>query len=130
MKTTVTVEIEVPQEWIYLCTGSNDLFRRDHSGYWAHGCERNSELGWLVYVHPEEAGAPPESSEEAAAGKLWRGHGRLPPGFYQLDTNAAIRAFEEGCKRFGVGWFQDGKTDATTYDVVVQLALLGEVVYG
>lgn len=128
MKTTVTVDVEVPQEWLDFCTRSSDLFSRDHCGYWAHGCEHSSELGWLVFVGEEGSGPAPEVEE--AAVKLWRGHGRLPPGFYQLDTNAAIRAFEEGCKRYGVGWFGDGKTDANTYDVVVQLALLGEVVYG
>lgn len=53
---------------------------------------------------------------------------KLPEGWYYLDEGMAIRAYIEGCKRWGAAWFEDG--DGTSYDVVIQLALLGEIRYG
>ena len=53
----------------------------------------------------------------------------LPENYYRLDEAAAVRAYVEGCKRWGADWFES-KGDATTYDVVIQLALLGEIRYG
>ena len=46
----------------------------------------------------------------------------------RLDRAAALRAWEEGAKRWGVAWYED--VDANREDVVVQLALLGETKYG
>lgn len=53
--------------------------------------------------------------------------GNLPKGWYLLDRNTAIRAWCEGVKRWGMDWYEE--VDAEREDVVVQLALLGEVRY-
>lgn len=131
MKITITTEVEVPQEWLDFCLHYNDLFRTDHCGYWAHGVKRDEKLGWLVYVDETGEGGRPSAEQVRDAAREWRSHfGPLPKGFYRLDEAAVAKAFEVGCKKFGIGWYEDGATDALRYDYVIQVALLGEVVYG
>ena len=58
----------------------------------------------------------------------WVNSEPLPKGWFRLDREAALRAWEEGIKRWGVGWYEH--TDSNREDVVIQLALLGEIRYG
>ena len=44
----------------------------------------------------------------------------LPKRWFRLDRAAALRAWEEGVKRWGAAWYED--VDANREDVVVQLA--------
>jgi hypothetical protein len=126
MKTTVQIEVEVPQDWIEFCTKFADLFSRSYCGYWALGAAHDRKLGWLVF--DESTGGPSEEQLNDAI-VAWKAGAVLPSGFYRLDEAAAVKAYGEGCKLWGVDWY-DTRGDANTYDVVVQVALLGEVIYG
>jgi hypothetical protein len=136
MKTTVQIEVDVPQDWIEFCTKYSDLFGYSYCGYWAYGVERDQDRGWLLYAGERATdcgdgcgAAPPKEAAIHAVLALWRSGAPLPRGYYRLNVAAAVKAYGEGCKLWGVDWYEK-KGDANTYDVVVQLALLGEVVYG
>lgn len=125
----VTVEIatNVNPEWIEMCTQHTDLFMQSYCGYWARGLERTNARGWLVF---ESAGEIPRGEEpnKTRAVREWRTGNKLPQLYHRLDEAAAIRAWKYGVEKWGLGWYDDA--DATSYDIVIQLALLGEVRYG
>lgn len=124
---TVTITVKVDPEWIEFLTKYNDIFGSPHyAGYWLYGAERDDRLGWLVYEHGDER--RPTERECRHARALWHAGEPLPERWYRLDRAAAIKAWAEGVKRFGAEWYENG--DGPTYDVVVQMALLGEVRYG
>mgnify|MGYP000993946418 CR=1 FL=1 len=101
-----------------------------YCGYWMYGMAYDSQLGWLCYEHKGEASISEVESSIAYGGalELWRAGLALPEGYYLLDSAAAIKAYGEGVKRYGAHWYDDA--DASMYDVVIQMALLGEVKYG
>ncbi len=152
MKTQVTTEVEVPDDWIDLVVRHADMFSHSYIGYWAYGrrpvttaedeCEEdmgdtppealappaNPRSAWLVYEMGDDG--QPSNEDEDRAVLAYRAGQPLPEGWHVLDEAAAARAHVEGVKRWGVEW-QDGEhADAVGYDVVLQLALLGEVRYG
>lgn len=132
-KVTVVLEVEVNQDWIEFCTQFNDLFMYDYCGYWMAAMECDDDLGWLCYEYANDDDMPSlramkEAPEYQEIVKSWREGKLLPPNWYRLDKAAAIKAYGEGVKRYGLDWYEDG--DAITYDVAVQMALLGEVRYG
>lgn len=131
IKHTMTIEVAIDPTFIECLVEYNEVFRRDHSGYWAYGLQVNG--GWLVYEMAGEA--LPTDKEIAAAERAYVAHQlegasalSLPDKWRMLDRAVAIRAWEEGVKRWGVAWYQH--TDGNREDVVVQLALLGEIRYG
>lgn len=127
----VEVTVEVDNEWIEYCTQSSDLFRTDHCGYWMYGMEHEAKLGWLCYEHNDgekTVDQVADSAEYEDIVALWKAGADLPEGWYRLDKEAAVRAYGEGFKRSGAFWYSDG--DASDYDVAIQKALLGKVVYG
>lgn len=127
---TVTIDIEVPPHWVKELTQYNDAFAWNTCGYWMYGMEHDAELGWLCYEHDEKwtvrqvEARYREGYEDIVA--AWRGGAPLPPGWYRLDTNAAIEAYVWAVKRYGT----NTTIDAPRKDTVIQLALLGEVRYG
>ena len=122
---TFAITCLVDPFWVEYLTRFSDIFGQQYTGYWAHGADRNPQLGWLVFEHNDKE---PDVSERKRVAALWRAGKDLPPRWYRLDRAAALRAWEEGVKRWGVNWYDD--VDSTREDVVVQLALLGEVRYG
>lgn len=122
---TVTLEVEVNPDWIQLCTTYNDLFIPGYCGYWLQGVERDDKLGWLVYCLDEDN--PTQEATDSAI-EAWEAGEELPEGWYRLNEELAIKAWAEGVKKFGINWYEDG--DADTYDYVIQMAMLGEIVYG
>jgi hypothetical protein len=60
-------------------------------------------------------------------GYLWRRREKLPQGYYRLGRETAIKAWIEGAKKYGFGWF--GERDANAWDYAIQMAIFGEVVY-
>lgn len=129
-KITVEITCEVDNDWIEFLTRYSDIFMTGYCGYWMYGMERDDALGWLCFEHDEElsvrdVAALPAYDEVVA---LWRSGATLPAKWYRLDKAACVKAYAEGVKRYGTDWYENG--DATTYDVVVQMALLNEVVYG
>jgi hypothetical protein len=124
---TFSVTVEIDPFWVEYLTQNVDVFGQQYAGYWLRGVDRDPELGWLVWEDDEQHrwGKEPDRLEARSA---WLAGEPLPKGWYRLDRAAAVRAWEEGVKRWGVGWY--AQVDAIREDVVVQLALLGEVRYG
>jgi len=127
LKHTFTLTVAIHPFWVEYLTGPwADIFGRQYAGYWLRGVERDPS-GWLCREDDEK----PRRGEEThlrEAILAWRTGQELPRGWYRLDRAAALRAWEEGVKRWGVDWYEN--TDAAREDVVIQLSLLGEVRYG
>lgn len=114
-------------DWTELVTKYVDLFRSDHCGYWLRGMNHDNRRGWLAWEmqDDEDLTDPPLYHEAWVA---WVDGKPLPVGYYRLDAAFARRAWRVGVRQRGESWYDEG--DAEDYDVVVQLALLGEVRYG
>lgn len=128
---TVRLEMTPDEEWVdFVCgeKGYADIFGHNYCGYWMRGMEHDPKLGWLVYEHGDER--KPDKKYAAEVEKLWREGKPLPPFWFRLDRRAALLAQAHGAAKWGAHWYGDAHTDATSYDVVIQLALLGEVRYG
>ena len=135
VKATAEVEVNVPREdWIDYLTKEVDIFMRGYCGYWLRGVKRDEKLGWLVW-EDDEIHSQGEEPKLKAALAAWKAGKPLPQGepgcqrWYRLDEAAAVKAYVEGVKLWGVNWFEE-KGDACTYDVAIQMALLGEIRYG
>lgn len=126
IKHTFSMEVDIDPYFIEYLIKYRDIFDRNRSGSWAFGVKVKG--GWLVYEQEDDA-MPTEKAIRAAK-SCYGGasDGKLPERWYLLDRDAAIRAWCEGVKRWGVEWYED--VDAEREDVVVQLALLGEIRYG
>lgn len=126
IKVKFELEVEVPQEeWIDFLTQYRDIFARNYCGYWLRAVEWDSKLGWLVWEHDENWELPSNVKEVE---HNWQRGLAVPKHFYCLNEAMAIKAFEEGVKKWGEDWFENG--DAGRYDFVLQLAMLGEHRYG
>lgn len=123
---TFTITVTINPQWIEYLTKYPDIFDSNRAGYWLRGVEHNI-TGWLVWEDDEKC-KPGDEPNRAEALREWMLGNPLPEHWYRLDRAAAIRAWEEGVKRWGVDWYEEA--DSTREDVVVQLALLGEVRYG
>jgi hypothetical protein len=126
----VELYVDVPgNDWIEYLTKYTDIFGQDYCGYWARGVARDPDKGWLVWEDDGEHDydAEPNRAKAIAA---WKADDKLLPGWHRLDRQAAINAYIEGVKRWGLNWMDGDNNDARGYDTVVQLALLGEVRYG
>lgn len=130
-KVTVTLEVEVDPDWIDFCTSSyQDIFIYGYCGYWMQGLEHDDELGWLVRQSDDDRPAI-MVAKDAGYSKIveaWKTGQDLPEGWHRLNKDAAIKAYAAGIKRYGLDWYENG--DANTYDFAIQMALLGEIVYG
>lgn len=126
-KHTFTLTVDVDPNWVEYVTQCNDLFETTRAGYWLRGVEYDAALGWLCWEDDEKCrhGEEPNLKEALEA---WQAGKTLPEHWFLLDRTAALRAWEEGVKRWGVDWYE--QVDAQREDVVLQLALLGEVRYG
>ncbi len=124
---TFTLTVEVDPFWVSYLTQERGIFGQQYTGYWLRGIEHDPELGWLCWEDDERHRRGFEPDRTAARG-AWLAGEPLPKGWYRLDTAAALRAWEAGVRRWGIGWYE--RVDAIVEDVVVQLALLGEVRYG
>jgi hypothetical protein len=130
LKHTFTITVDVDPRWVDYITQHNDIFGRTYyAGYWARGVDNDPVYGWLVAECDEDERWPGEDEEERVKA-LWRAGSDLPPRWYVLDRGAALRMWEEGVKRFGVEWYGGHHHDGACEDVLLQLALLGEVRYG
>ena len=130
MKHTMTCEIEIDDYWIEYVTSYSDLFGTQYCGYWMYGIEHDSQRGWLSFEHDDNIrlrDVVRHPSYDLAV-KAWEEGKELPQGWYRLDKAAAIKAWEHGVRLYGLDWYDKG--DAERYDVAIQLALLGEIVYG
>lgn len=139
MKIKAEIEVDIPDDWIDLCTKYSDLFMKNYCGYWARGYQY--PWGWLVYELADdnvEFEKEPDHKHAIGCAETYtflRGTYSvdeskkvLPEHWFYVDKEAAIQAYVEGVKRWGLEWYNNG--DAERYDVVIQMALLGEVRYG
>lgn len=126
LKHTFTLTVEIDPNWVEYLTSGNDIFDRNRAGYWLRGVD-SDDAGWLCWEDDEKCrhGEEPNLKEALRA---WQAGEPLPPHWFRLDRAATLRAWEEGVKRWGVDWYEE--VDGSREDVVVQLALLGEVRYG
>lgn len=125
---TFALTVAIPEDWIRYVTRSGRLFRWTFGiGYWARAIEQDEELGHLVWNDDQKHRIGDEPHVEAAL-TAWRAGEKLPADYHRFDRAFALRAFEEGVKRWGVNWWENG--DATSEDVAIQLAIFGEVKYG
>lgn len=122
---TLTCEVLIPvKNWIEYLTKYSDIFGTTYyCGYWLLRIVRD-DTGWLCWEHCDEN----SQNDHDQALKAFKEGGVLPPRYFRLDKDAAIKAYLEGCKRGGLGWFN--QADGSDYDVAIQLALLGEIRYG
>lgn len=126
---TFSITVNVDPFWIEYLTRYSDIFGRQYAGYWLRGVEHDSKLGWLCWEDDEQHRSGTEPNREEAL-KSWRAGKLLPANWFRLDRAAALRAWEEGVKKYGFDWYGSNEHDATTEDVLLQLTLLGEVRYG
>ena len=135
-KVSVTLEVEVDNDWIEYCTKYNDLFMPGYCGYWMCEMEHDEELGWLCYEYDwggDEVKPISDVRIDPTYDTIvedWRAGKVLPDHWYRLNQETAVQSWVAAVKRYGTDWYTNGQSDATTYDVAVQTALLGEVVYG
>ena len=115
-----------------------DVLTYGFSGYWLQGWARCGDRGWFCIDQEEFNGDIADSVadanevlEEMAArftsGDLSREE--LGDDLYILGAPEALISLKWGRERHGVG-FDDGTCDYGDNDCGVQVALLGEVVYG
>lgn len=121
------LQVIVPGEWIDFLTQYNDMFRTDHSGYWMYAAEETAE-GWLAFEMFQDKRPTPYAVKRALDALVDKRE--LPARFFTIDRAFAVKAYLEGVKRWGVEWYHKHNADAADYDIVVQMAALGEVRYG
>jgi len=132
---TLTFEVDVDADFVDYLTQYNDIFMTSRAGYWAFGHalpKRDATVGaahagWLVFECLRSSSGMPSEKNIARALDCWKTGETLPKGWHLLDRDAAIRAWCEGVKRWGVEWYEE--VDVDREDTVVQLSLLGEVRY-
>jgi len=128
---TVTVDMEIDPCWIEHVTGGPqafvDVFLSSYSGYWLEGVEHDPKLGWLAYEFAAEDRHSTKKEKEEAS-KAWRAGEKLPAHFHALNLDVVKKSWQEGVKREGMEWYENG--DGSTYDCALQLALLDEITYG
>jgi len=126
-KHTFSIVVEIDQNWIDYLTQCGDILMLQYAGYWLRGVEHRSDLGWLCWEGCDKC-FQGEEPNRTAASRAWAAGEPLPENWFRLDHAAAVRAWEEAVKRWGVDWYE--RTSSTREDIALQLALLGEVRYG
>jgi len=126
-------------DWCELLMGSfpgaerrhgGDLLTRGFSGWWLYGVHCEPGKGYLAIDQEEYRGdlAALEPFEDSLdESELTQAD--LPQHVYLVDAAACIRALKWGREQWGRR-FDDGTEDYNAADSAVQVALLGEVVYG
>jgi hypothetical protein len=116
-------------DWTEMLLEYSDIFMTGYCGYWLMGVDNTEDLGYLCYEFEDES-APMgiDHPDYVEADRAWRAGEALPKNWHVLNKQVAAKAFVEGVKKYGVDWYQNG--DSESYDYVMQMALLGEIVYG
>ena len=126
---TFSMTVAIDPFWVEYLTQNNDIFGKMYAGYWLRAVAHDPERGWLCWEDDEQHRRGEEPGRaQAMEAWVWGKGLPLPNGWYRLDRAAALRAWEAGIKRWGVGWY--AQVDAQCEDIVLQEALLGEVRYG
>ncbi len=125
---TMSLTAEVPKEyWIDLLVESNDMFDDMYCGHWLRTVEWDAKRGHLAWEDDGKHDIEKEPKRKQALASWHKGEDEpLPKGWYRLDQRAAIKAFCEGVKLWGLEWMEGEHNDSRGYDVVIQMALLDE----
>jgi hypothetical protein len=121
---TITQNVKRDQSFYDMLLNYSDVFMSGYSGYWAFGVKVNG--GWLAFDFGDEE--PPSDAKAERVRAKFNEDRTIPPRWYLINLETVDRIVTEGCKRYGFD-FQE-QYDATSLDVAVQLALLGDIVYG
>lgn len=137
VKVRVEVEVEVPRDWLDWAGGGEgwaDLYQRTHCGYFLARVElaedKRSTLAWEDREDSSNHGADAEEDEmapHADAIAAFHAGNPLPKNYHRIDEELMVKAFAEGVKLYGIGFYEKG--DANTYDTAIQMALFGEQKY-
>lgn len=104
-----------------------DIFSSDYVGYWAYGEPvGDADCQYLLYDMADDR--KPTGEESAAAVAAYRAKAELPEHWYAMDLDTAHKITVAGLTKFGENFLDE--YDGDRLDSAVQLALLGEVVYG
>lgn len=125
---------EAFNQWWNDFASNEDLFSLSYCGYWLRGVAYNRKHdSWLLYESADDGPASNEDEIEEKW-KQWNespsGVFYLPDGWFHWIRDDALRAYKIGERLWGEGWLSDGRTDSRRYDIVIQMALLGEIKYG
>ena len=105
-----------------------DMFHRSWSGYWMYGVENIPDLGWLA--RDAEVRTSDEQDFDAIQEvKLVHGGELLDEPYWLISKDVWLKSLKIGLSRWGKN-FVNGQCDCGDYDVALQTALFGEVVYG
>lgn len=109
-----------------------DMLIQGFSGHWLYGLAhtRTPDPMWLVCDHENmtrKQFAYACDNSDALLRQLQ--DGGTVEDVYLMDRAAAIRALAYGVGRWG-DRFLDGRCDYGDYDIAVQVALMGDLVYG
>ena len=120
MEITLTIDEKKMQGWIHDVALNVDIFRYCR---WLRHLDGGNGLflAWNVW---EDSGKIP--SKRSLSG--WRKGKQIPPHVYVINEDVATRAYIEGVKRWGVDWYEH--SDGNSYDTIMQVALLGDELYG
>lgn len=126
--TKMDLAVEVPVEyWIDLLAGCDDMFAEIYCGYWLRHVGWDAKRGHIAWENNDRYAWGKEPNRKQAIAAWHKGADEpLPKGWYRLDQRAAVKAFCEGVRLWGVEWMDSDHNDARGYDVVIQMALLGE----
>jgi hypothetical protein len=116
-----------------------DLYATPYCGYWLRGMGMIDDKRWLAVDMIGACQDPNGKSmvvdlsvldeqEEEIAILALKGE-PLPKSWFVIDRTVGEKAYAIGERRWGERWLAE-KGDGTTYDLVVQEALLGETFYG
>ncbi|MBI4321884.1 MAG: hypothetical protein HY675_25600, partial [Chloroflexi bacterium] len=114
------------EEWVEILTQYDDFFSTDYSGYWLRKIKR-ADGRTLAWEDDEQHGHGEEPNMQEAL-EAFEADQDVPEGYFVIDRDLAVKAWFIGVSKYGESWYENG--DSTTYDVVLQLALLGEIRYG
>jgi hypothetical protein len=127
---------KVPASWLSEVAIYPDILGRGYIGYWARGIsydkKNHRRLIWEFLADPRADGIAMGSDDEdqchAEAIKAFKAKKPLPKHYHVLDAELAVKAWALRAGQVGVGWADDNDADDT--DLAIQMALLGDIVYG
>ncbi len=133
-----TTTVEVPASWIKFITDSIDIFKLTYCGAWMKYIESSiDDSAMLIFDCYDHIFPSEDKLDLIVKSFLYNIQVEIDIGkpvyyyecfdFYKLDTALALKAYEQGCKRWGVDWYS--KADGPMMNIAIQLALFGEIKY-
>ncbi len=122
-----SIEFEVNQNWIDFVLDNIDIFNQSCIGYWGRGIYHVPGKVWLVCDMESLPNRLTNEMKDQAINCL-KDNVKLPEHFYIINDEVVIEAYRNGVRQLGENWYDHA--DSNDYDVALQKALFGKVVYG